>query len=261
MQKNFWFLWGGVFALSAAFVVICGLILIFGDRPSLVRRKLKIGAMIIMFNGLISGCHTVGNPDDENYPTCYDIAEPADTSDVDTDTDSDVDGDSDSDTDSDTDSDADADTDSDTDADVDSDTDSDTDEVMCYDVAAEDTLWFELRSSGTPIKMRLTQENVLIGGVDSRVSESFSFQIVDSTNSRVVQKGDLSARDGAFDEVYEEFEIDVDTYLPPGKYLIRLFTASADDVISLGSFPALEVTLVVVDSLFTVVDAGTDAGK
>lgn len=264
MEKNLWLLWGGVFALSVAFVVICGLMLVFGDSPSLVRGKLKIGAMIIMFNGLIAGCRTVGDPDDGPFVSCYDIEDTTSSSDGDADTDSDVDGDTDSDSDtvsdSDSDFDSDSDADSDADSDSDSDVDSDTDEVSCYVAVVEETLWFELAPSGTLMEMDLTQENVLVGRVDYRVSESFSFQIVDFENSSVVQKGNLSARDGAIDEYFEEFEISVDPYLPPGKYLVRLFTVNADDVVSLGTFPAAEITLMIVDSLSNVIDAGTDAG-
>ncbi len=100
--------------LGIAFALIVVLMYLLGERDWLIRKKLRIGALIITLNGVVVGagctssCYKIALDDagvDEGLDSVGEIGTDADSdadTDVDTDADTDIDTDSDSDTDTET---------------------------------------------------------------------------------------------------------------------------------------------------------------
>jgi hypothetical protein len=66
-------IWVYVFlaGLSILFVFVSLLIVLFGARPSLVKRKLRLGGLIIAFNTMLSGCYS--NSGETGKISCYGV--------------------------------------------------------------------------------------------------------------------------------------------------------------------------------------------
>ena len=83
--------------LSVAFAAVSVLVSALGERPSLIRRKFRLGGMIIALNAALGACTAQGGSDDRL--TCYGATEDTGSdSDSDTDTDTGTDTGTDTDT-------------------------------------------------------------------------------------------------------------------------------------------------------------------
>ncbi len=111
-------------------------------------------------------------------------------------------------------------------------------EITCYMVAAYNLILVETDSSNT-ITLNLPDKQTIEGEIMSRESNKFCFTVLDSTE-RVVQKENISALDGTFDESQEKFKIKIDKELAPGDYSLRFYNTDKD---SLPEYPIQKFNL------------------
>lgn len=154
-----------IVGVAAAFVFVSFLVFLTGGRPSLVKKKLKIGALLIALTGMVS-CDLF---DGKGTHTCYVPAPPPNA------------------------------------------------------IHITDPAWGEYG-----IELDLSTGNILGGRIENRKGADFSFRIEDEENVEM-QRDDIAALDGEFDEYTEEFEIEVREDLSTGLYYIHLFDVGAQD--------------------------------
>src|SRR5574344_642964 len=111
-------------------------------------------------------------------------------------------------------------------------------EITCYMVAAYNLILVETDSSNT-ITLNLPDKQTIEGEIMSRESNKFCFTVLDSTE-KVVQKENISALDGKFDESQESFRIKIDKELAPGNYGLWFYGTDKD---SLSEQPIKKVNL------------------
>ena len=188
-----------------------------GPRRALVRHKFKLGTTIMLFTGMLASCNKSADTTGEVmcYAGIYDGGPDSST---------------------------------DTDTDIDTDTDSDTDtEISCYEAVEENTMQVSvaLNDQGQ-IELHLQEDNTLEGTVWERQGVDFSFRITDATDA-TAQEGAIDAEDGAYDESTEEFVIEVDTGLPSGEYVLRLYATTLANVDLYGTMAQAAYELLVVN--------------
>jgi hypothetical protein len=111
-------------------------------------------------------------------------------------------------------------------------------EITCYMVASSNLIIVETDSTNT-ITLDLPNKQTIEGEIMSRVSNKFCFTVLDSTE-RVVQKENISALDGAFDESEEHFKITIDNKLANGNYSLKFYNTDKD---SLPEYPIQKINL------------------
>lgn len=77
--------------------------------------------------------------------------------------------------------------------------------------------------------VEIDKDNVVECSVRNPGSEKFSFRIFDKNNN-LVQKGDIKADDGKFDETKEDFKIEVKKDLPKGFYKIYFYPLELHEI-------------------------------
>ena len=147
-----------VAGLAVAFIVVSALVYLSRGNPGLVRRKLRLGGMLLAITGAVNGCGT----------------------------------------------------------------------SMCYDVASPNEFALsDIRSDGA-VHLDLPGSNKVAGVIYQRQGDRFSFRLLD-TQDAVVQKADIPALDGAFDDNMEEFELAIRPDLATGTYKLSFYTAGQGD--------------------------------
>ena len=111
-------------------------------------------------------------------------------------------------------------------------------EINCYMVAAYNLIVVETDTTNT-ITLDLPDKQTIEGEIMSRESNKFCFTVLDSTK-KVVQKENISALDGTFDESQEKFKIKIDKELAPGNYGLWFYVTDKD---SLSEQPMKKVNL------------------
>lgn len=111
-------------------------------------------------------------------------------------------------------------------------------EITCYMVAASNLIVVETDTTNT-ITLDLPDKQTIEGEIMSRISNKFCFTVLDSTE-KVVQKENISALDGKFDESQEKFKITIDKELAPGNYGLRFYNTDKD---SLPEYPIQNINL------------------
>jgi len=147
-----------IISLSALFIVVSFMVFISNSNQYWLKRKLKLGAIILSLSASISAC--------QPFATCYDPA-PAD-------------------------------------------------------------YMYLINTQNNEIQLNISQTNEIKGIITPPLTKQYSFRITDS-NYIEVQRDNIFADDGAFDEDSEEFTIKVDTSLNSGKYFLYLFTQKKED--------------------------------
>ncbi len=100
----------------------------------------------------------------------------------------------------------------------------------CYMVAEPGIvtdLFFLEGISDSTVTVNLPNDTKLKGEIRKRTQANYSFAVYKDDTSKV-QIESIVARDGAFDEDTEQFEIAIDKQLPKGDYIIRFFVTSAE---------------------------------
>lgn len=105
-------------------------------------------------------------------------------------------------------------------------------EITCYMVAPSNLIIVEVDTTNT-ITLDLPNQQTIEGEIMSRISNKFCFTVLDSTE-RIVQKENITALDGTFDESQEKFKITIDKELAPGNYGLRFYNTDKD---SLSEYP------------------------
>jgi len=111
-------------------------------------------------------------------------------------------------------------------------------EITCYMVAAPNLILVETDTTNT-ITLDLPNKQTIEGEILSRESNKFCFTVLDSTE-RVVQKENISALDGSFDELQENFKIKINKELKPGNYGLWFYGTDKD---SLSEQPIKKINL------------------
>ncbi len=148
--------------LVVAFGVISFLVYLTRGNPALVKKKLKLGGIIIAMTGVISGC---GH-----------------------------------------------------------------EEAMCYvpSPASNEFSLSHQHFGDNGLAIDLTQSSTLSGGIDFRSGNEFSYRLTSEVEVEK-QRGDIQALDNAFDEDSEEFEINLQTNLESGLYMLNFYEFSQED--------------------------------
>ncbi len=104
---------------------------------------------------------------------------------------------------------------------------------MCYDVAMSNE--FSLTDIGADgaVHLSLPDSNRVAGTIYQRQGDRFSFRLEDEKDAEV-QRADIVAQDGAFDESSEEFSLAVRQDLAPGTYRLTFYTAAQGDQATVG---------------------------
>jgi len=147
-----------IFILSAALIIVSLMVFISNGNQYWLKRKLKLGALILTLTASISACQPI---------------------------------------------------------------------ISCYDPAPTDYMYIE-NTPNSEIQLVIRQGNLIKGKIMTPVVKQYSFRITD-TNYIEVQRDNIFADDGTFDESTEEFTIKVDTSLNAGKYFLYLFTQKKED--------------------------------
>jgi len=111
-------------------------------------------------------------------------------------------------------------------------------EITCYMVAASNLIIVETDTTNT-ITLDLPNQQTIEGEIMSRVSNKFSFIVLDS-KEKIVQKENVSALDGTFDESQEKFKIKIDKELATGDYSLSFYNTDKD---SLPEYPIQKFNL------------------
>lgn len=192
--------------LVLSFIIISSLVYISNGNPGLIRKKLKIGAMILSLTAIITGgCNLSHKP---IQAMCYyqqvDGGDINDSEDTQTDNVNDV-------------------------ILYDTTIDNQNDyEVSCYKRGPQDEfLMNNLASDGTII-LDLSQSNILSGKISYRNGTQYSYKIVNEFDIQI-QSGNIEPADGIFDETEEDFNISVNENLLSGDYWIRLYIVSVNE--------------------------------
>jgi hypothetical protein len=77
--------------------------------------------------------------------------------------------------------------------------------------------------------MNCSESDTLTGKVSYRTSDAFSFAVLDSADTAVLQK-DIAAKDGAWDEETEPFFITLGKDFPQGEYKLKLYPGPKERV-------------------------------
>jgi len=102
--------------------------------------------------------------------------------------------------------------------------------VTCYDPAPYN--WFQFDDfdqNEYTVVANLPNDSVLTGVVYEPKFEKYAFEIIASDDSVSVQKGEIVALDGAFDEPTDSFKIELNSKLDTGSYLIKINTAGLSE--------------------------------
>jgi len=97
----------------------------------------------------------------------------------------------------------------------------------CYLESITDSMYLE-NTQNNEIHLDIIKTNKIKGWIELPAIKYYSFRITD-TNYIEVQRDNIFADDGAFNEDYEEFTIKVDITLNAGKYFLYLFTQKKED--------------------------------
>lgn len=101
--------------------------------------------------------------------------------------------------------------------------------VTCYDPMPTNMFEFDsIDYTEAAIVAHLPNDSIITGKVYTPESEHYSFDVADQ-NSVIVNKGEVIATDGKFDEETEEFRITIDPKLDTGKYNLNIYNGTVDD--------------------------------
>lgn len=139
--------------LSVAFVVVSFLVWITRGNDSFLRKKLRIGAMILLLTGTAVGCK------------CED---------------------------------------------------------SCYLIIADNQFFIEDQGIGGRIELDMSVTNKLIGQIRHRADEDFWY-LIRKRNGEEMQRGNVEPLDGVYDDIHEEFEIQVRIDLATGEYELEFY--------------------------------------
>ncbi len=186
-----------VIGLSLAFVVVSVLVWLCRGHPWLVRKKLRLGALLLALTGITSGC---GSGDQSS--NCYMVPLDGDggyCQDV---------------------PDGDAGTTS-----------------SCYMAPADlgddqgcpgtTEILIDSLAGGREITIVLNEDRTLQGSINAIPGVRLSFSIR-GVEKGEYQQGDIEASDGAFDECEEEFVIEVNDAIPSGDYFLQIYLFPAE---------------------------------
>lgn len=100
--------------------------------------------------------------------------------------------------------------------------------AMCYDVAMSNEFSLSDIKPDGAVHVSLPDSNQISGTIYQRQGDRFSFQLVDAKEAEV-QRADIVAQDGAFDENMEEFMLAIRQDLAAGTYRLRFYVAAKED--------------------------------
>jgi hypothetical protein len=150
-----------VVLLFIAFAIVSFLIILNKNNPSLLKKKLKIGALLITLTSVTGGCQDSI--------------------------------------------------------------------VTCYDPIPSDMFYLDQVSQGNEISVNLKDKDYLSGRIENRNYNRYSFMISGKKDT-LVQKDNLNALDGAFDEKTEEFKINLKGDIPSGSYTLKFYSCEKDSI-------------------------------
>jgi len=99
-------------------------------------------------------------------------------------------------------------------------------EVMCYETAEINSMWMN-PTTQNGIEIKLDTGNILNGSISTIEGKDFSFQVSDSSGTQF-QKGNIIFEKDSL-SYSENFKIELDKNLKPGKYLLKLYTAKPEN--------------------------------
>lgn len=91
--------------------------------------------------------------------------------------------------------------------------------VSCYDPIQPDR--FVFNQDSYELEVDLPQDSVLTGTIHERQGTAFSFEVI-SADSVSVQKGQVEAVDGSFDQTSESFRMVLDSRIDTGSYQLLI---------------------------------------
>jgi hypothetical protein len=101
--------------------------------------------------------------------------------------------------------------------------------ITCYDPVPVNQFSFDqLDSEDYSIVSNLPDDSILTGKIFERNWDSFIFEII-TTDSQLVQKGDVLAADGLFDARNEDFMIILDSKIDTGKYHLNILYTNPEN--------------------------------
>jgi hypothetical protein len=94
--------------------------------------------------------------------------------------------------------------------------------ITCYVPVAENIFNFDkLDSIDYSVIADLPDDSIVTGKIYGRTYDRFAFEII-TNDSQLIQKGDLLATDGLFDQSVEDFRIILDSKIDTGKYHLNI---------------------------------------
>ena len=165
-----------VVGLTAAFLLASWLVRLSRGHPWLIRRKLRLGALLLGLTWSAAGC-------DQGGTTCYAP-------------------------------------------------------VFLDDVLFDDPF---LGESGLVLDLAAGSE--MSGWINGRTSPAYAFQLAEEGGSEL-QRGDLAATDGAFDESAEAFRLTLDPSGLPAAAVLRLYRGPADAIATADCIYAASLSIV-----------------
>jgi hypothetical protein len=152
-----------VAGLTIVFVVVSIMVFVSGKNAYFIKKKLRVGALLITLTGAAAGCG-------ENI-------------------------------------------------------------VTCYDPIPSNLFHIDRSNQTNEITINPAVADTLSGRIENRNGEKFSFAVLGQKDT-VIQKDNIKAIDGAFDESLEEFRITIGKNIPSGSYNLRLYSCEKDSISS-----------------------------
>lgn len=98
--------------------------------------------------------------------------------------------------------------------------------ITCYDPMPENYIHFDhIDTAEYCLIVEIESNPVITGKVMGRTESSFLYTITES-DTVIVQKGNVEAKDGKFDAETEEFTITLNTIIEKGDYLLTILNSS-----------------------------------
>ncbi len=109
--------------------------------------------------------------------------------------------------------------------------------VSCYAqvVDYENIIDIDQQASENTIITDLAVSDTISGNISYRISEKFSFAIIDSLNTPI-QTENLQAVDGSFDEDSEEFKFELSNKIVPGSYTLNFYNIEKNSVLNYNNY-------------------------
>jgi hypothetical protein len=95
--------------------------------------------------------------------------------------------------------------------------------VTCYDPPMMNQFVFDKQESGYDLNLQFPSDTLVSGKIYGRQADKYTFELL-KNDTILLQKGNIKAIDGVFDQDPEPFNFILNSELDPGDYFLKLLS-------------------------------------